>query len=54
MKRITGDKYLRSVYLPIGQAERIPIAHDQITRLLRQRHRLLPGSSDVFNIFNQQ
>jgi len=54
MKRITGDKYLRSVYLEIGQAERIPIAQDQITRLLRQRHRLLPGASDDFNIFNQQ
>jgi len=54
MKRITGDKYLRSVYLQIGQAERIPIAQDQITRLLRQRHRLLPGASDDFNIFNQQ
>ena len=54
MKRITGDKYLRSVYLQIGQAERIPIAQDQITRLLRQRHRLLPGVPDDFNIFNQQ
>jgi putative ABC transport system permease protein len=54
MKRITGDKYLRSVYLQIGQAQRIPIAQDQITRLLRQRHRLLPGAADDFNIFNQQ
>jgi putative ABC transport system permease protein len=54
MKRITGDKYLRSVYLQIGEAQRIPIAQDQITRLLRQRHRLLPGVADDFNIFNQQ
>jgi putative ABC transport system permease protein len=54
MKRITGDKYLRQVYLEIGEAERIPIAQDQITRLLRQRHRLLAGDSDDFNIFNQQ
>ena len=54
MKRITGDKYLRSVYLEIGEAQRIPIAQDQITRLLRQRHRLLPGMGDDFNIFNQQ
>jgi len=54
MKRITGDKYLRSVYLQIGESERIPIAQDQITRLLRQRHRLLPGAPDDFNIFNQQ
>jgi putative ABC transport system permease protein len=54
MKRITGDKYLRSVYLQIGQAVRIPIAQQQITRLLRQRHRLLAGDSDDFNIFSQQ
>jgi putative ABC transport system permease protein len=54
MKRITGDKYLRSVYLEIGEAPRIPIAQQQITRLLRQRHRLLAGDPDDFNIFNQQ
>jgi putative ABC transport system permease protein len=54
MKRITGDKYLRSVYLQIGEAERIPVAQQQITRLLRQRHRLLAGDSDDFNIFSQQ
>ena len=54
MKRITGDKYLRSVYLQIDEADRISIAQDQITRLLRQRHRLLPGTPDDFNIFNQQ
>jgi putative ABC transport system permease protein len=54
MKRITGDKYLRSVYLQIGEAERIPIAQDQITHLLRQRHRTLPDNADDFNIFNQQ
>jgi putative ABC transport system permease protein len=54
MKRITGDKYLRQVYLQIGVAERIPIAQDQITRLLRQRHRLLLGTDDDFTIFNQQ
>jgi putative ABC transport system permease protein len=54
MKRITGDKYLRSVYLEIGTAERIPVAQDQITRLLRQRHRLLQDNPDDFNIFNQQ
>jgi putative ABC transport system permease protein len=54
MKRITGDKYLRSVYLEIGESKRIPIAQDQITRLLRQRHRLESGTNDDFNIFNQQ
>jgi putative ABC transport system permease protein len=54
MKRITGDKYLRSVYLEVGEATRMQIAVDQVTRLLRQRHRLLAGTDDDFNIFNQK
>jgi len=54
MKRITGDKYLRSVYLQVSDATRMQIAEDQVTRLLRQRHRLQPGTNDDFNIFNQQ
>jgi putative ABC transport system permease protein len=54
MKRITGDKYLRSVYLQVSDATRMQIAEDQVTRLLRQRHRLQSGTNDDFNIFNQQ
>ena len=44
MKRITGDKYLRSMNLQIGEADRMAIAQEQITSLLRQRHRLLPAA----------
>jgi putative ABC transport system permease protein len=54
MKRITGDKYLRSVNVQIGSAERMEIAQQQITSLLRQRHRLTNGHEDDFNIFNQK
>jgi putative ABC transport system permease protein len=54
MKRITGDKYLRSVNIQIGSAGRIEIAQQQITSLLRQRHRLGAGRDDDFNIFNQK
>ena len=54
MKRITGEKYLRMVTLKIGDASRINIAQDQITGLLRQRHRLQGSASNDFNIFNQQ
>ena len=54
MKRLTGDRYLRSVNLQIRDAGRMTIAQDQITGLLRQRHRLTPGDSDDFNIFNQK
>ncbi len=54
MKRITGDKYLRSVNVQIRSSERMEIAQAQITSLLRQRHRLLPEDADDFNIFNQK
>ena len=54
MKRITGDKYLRSVNLQIGSAARMEIAQQQISELLRQRHRLLAGQANDFNIFNQK
>jgi putative ABC transport system permease protein len=54
MKRLTGDKYLRTVTLEVRDAAHMGIAQDQITRLLRQRHRLLPGDDDDFNIFNQK
>jgi putative ABC transport system permease protein len=54
MKRITGDKYLRSVNVQVASSERMEIAQQQITALLRQRHRLTDGRSDDFNIFNQK
>ncbi|HWG77977.1 MAG TPA: ABC transporter permease [Steroidobacteraceae bacterium] len=54
MERITGDKYLRSVYLQISDAAHMQSAEEQVTRLLRQRHRLSPGTDDDFNIFNQK
>jgi putative ABC transport system permease protein len=54
MKRITGEKYLRSVNVQISGAQRMEAAEQQITSLLRQRHRLGPGREDDFNIFNQK
>ena len=54
MKRITGDRYLRSVNVEIRSSERMDIAQQQITSLLRQRHRLTSDQSDDFNIFNQK
>ncbi|HEX4050927.1 MAG TPA: ABC transporter permease [Steroidobacteraceae bacterium] len=54
MERITGDKYLRSVYLQINDAAHMQSAEAQVTRLLRQRHRLASGTDDDFNIFNQK
>jgi putative ABC transport system permease protein len=54
MKRLTGDKYLRSVNVQISSSDRMEIAQQQLTSLLRQRHRLTNGQTDDFNIFNQK
>jgi len=54
MKRITGDKYLRSVNVQVSNSERMETAQQQITTLLRQRHRISDAGSDDFNIFNQK
>jgi putative ABC transport system permease protein len=54
MKRLTGDRYLRSVNVEIRSSDRMEIAQQQITGLLRQRHRLIASQSDDFNIFNQK
>ena len=54
MKRLTGDRYLRSVNVEIRSADRMEIAQQQITSLLRQRHRLTTDQGDDFNIFNQK
>src|ERR1017187_2504866 len=54
MKRLTGDRYLRSVNVEIRNSNRMDIAQQQITSLLRQRHRLTSDQGDDFNIFNQK
>jgi putative ABC transport system permease protein len=54
MKRLTGDKYLRSINVQIVSSERMEIAQQQITSLLRQRHRLTTDRDNDFNIFNQK
>jgi putative ABC transport system permease protein len=54
MKRITGDKYLRSINVQVSTSERMERVQSQITSLLRQRHRLTAGHDDDFNIFNQK
>jgi putative ABC transport system permease protein len=54
MKRITGDKYLRSVNVQIKSSEHMNAAQEQISSLLRQRHRLIGDTQDDFNIFNQK
>jgi putative ABC transport system permease protein len=54
MKRVTGDKYPRSVTLQVSAPDRTNIAQQQIIALLRQRHRLTEGRDNDFNILNQK
>lgn len=54
MKRLTGDKHLRSICVQISNSDRMAQAQQQISSLLRQRHRLPAGRADDFNIMNQK
>ena len=54
MRLLTGDKYLRSISVQISGADRMDAAEQQITSLLRQRHRLTAGRDNDFSIFNQK
>ena len=54
MKRLTGDKYLKTVNLQISRADRMETAEAQITNLLRQRHNLAAGRENDFSILNQK
>jgi putative ABC transport system permease protein len=54
MKRITGERYLRSVNIRVSDSERMTAAQSQITALLRQRHNLAADQEDDFDIFNQK
>ena len=54
MRRLTGDRFLKSVNLRISSAERVDVAKAQLVSLLRQRHRLPPDRADDFDILSQQ
>jgi putative ABC transport system permease protein len=54
MKRITGDKYLRSFNVQVGDGDKMDAVEREITALLRQRHRLGEDRKDDFNVFNQK
>jgi putative ABC transport system permease protein len=54
MKRLTGDKFLRMVNVQVVNQDRMDIAQQQITSLLRQRHHLISERENDFGIFNQK
>jgi putative ABC transport system permease protein len=54
MRRLTGEKYPRLVTLQISSAGLMSAAQEQVTALLRQRHRLTAERKNDFDIVNQK
>ena len=54
MKRLTGEKSVKLLNIKINDASRMETAQQQITALLRQRHRTPAGEGNDFNILNQK
>ncbi len=54
MRRLTGEKYPRLVTLQIHSDDLMSAAQEQITALLRQRHRLTEERNNDFEIVNQK
>jgi putative ABC transport system permease protein len=51
-KRVMRITWLQSIVVKTVNAERVPEAQEQITALLRQRHRIGPERNDDFNVRN--
>jgi putative ABC transport system permease protein len=51
-KRLMRITWLQSIVVKAVNAERVPEAQEQITSLLRQRHRIGPEREDDFNVRN--
>ncbi|OHE75943.1 MAG: multidrug ABC transporter substrate-binding protein [Verrucomicrobia bacterium GWF2_62_7] len=54
MKRILGATTLRSIMVQAADATQLPVVQQQLTELLRQRHRIQPGRDDDFTVRGQQ
>jgi putative ABC transport system permease protein len=54
MKRVLGGTTLRTINVQAASAEMLSSVEQQITDLLRQRHRITPGKDDDFTIRTQQ
>ncbi len=54
MKRLTGDKFIRSINIQIASSAYMESAQQEIGNLLRQRHGIPAGREDDFNVFNQK
>ena len=54
MKRVQGVTTLRTINVQMAQPSLLAPGQQQITELLRQRHRIGPGRDDDFTVRNQQ
>ncbi len=54
MRRLTGERYFRSLTIRVISAEAMDSTQSQITTLLRQRHRVQSAEDDDFMILNQK
>jgi putative ABC transport system permease protein len=54
MKRIMGVTNLRTINIEASSPDKIEVVQDQITDLLRQKHRIQEDHDDDFTIRNQQ
>ena len=53
-RRLLGITHLQNITLSAASASQVAAAQEQITDLLRQRHRIRPGENDDFFFFTQQ
>ena len=54
MRRLTGDTTFRSLMLQAASAQILTTLTNQVTDLLRQRHRIMGGREDDFTVRTQQ
>lgn len=54
MRRLMGTKFLRGINIQSAEDNQITQVQQQITELLRQRHRIGPGKDDDFQVHNQE
>ncbi len=54
MKRVTGGTTLRGINVQVADSSSLVPVQEQITSLLRQRHRIGPGKDDDFTVHNQE
>ena len=54
MKRLLGVTTLRTINVQTATPGLLSVAQEQITNLLRQRHRIMPGRDDDFTVRTQQ